>query len=413
MAHRISQSVPLVALVDAGATAIRCAILDQPSRAVRGYAEMASRGMQSGDVFDASSAMGAIAAAVSEAERAAGVTAGGVLLAVQGGRLASVATIAEVTLDPAVVTHANVRKLIESVTAYVERNGRAALHTQALGFALDGRAYPAAPLDRFGRHFEGDVFAASVERLPLQRLIAAAEACDRPVTGLVPAPLASGRAVTTVQERDAGIAVVDIGATTTSLVVYRAGAPIAAHAFAFGGAQWTAAVAQALQIPVSQAERIKTNCDRDGFAHAGERRADMHAPDGGSNSNLLDAAVQPSTNPTNARASLIELLSPCFDQMLRYIADRIDAQPFAAHGEGRVVVTGGASQLDGFASYAARILGRPVRLGRPDHASSITGVVNGPDMAVIAGLRLVAQDSTIGVRFAGHRPVLQRVERRA
>ena len=92
-----------------------------------------------------------------------------------------------------------------------------------------------------------------------------------------------------------------------------------------------------------------------------------------------------------SRASLVRIIRPRVEEILEMVRDRLAASPFAAEPRGRVVLTGGASQLTGLADLAARILRRPVRIGRPLGLAGLPEAAKGPAFAVAAGLLVYPQ----------------------
>jgi cell division protein FtsA len=92
-----------------------------------------------------------------------------------------------------------------------------------------------------------------------------------------------------------------------------------------------------------------------------------------------------------SRAELTGIIKPRAEEILEMVRDRLALSPFAAEPHGRVVLTGGASQLTGLSELAARILGRPVRIGRPLGISGLPEVARGSAFAVAAGLLVYPQ----------------------
>ena len=101
-----------------------------------------------------------------------------------------------------------------------------------------------------------------------------------------------------------------------------------------------------------------------------------------------DEREQPQFVP---RAALTRIIKPRVEEILEMVRDRLTASPFANEPRARVILTGGASQLTGLTELAARILGRPVRIGRPLGVSGLRDIAKGPAFAVAAGLLVYPQ----------------------
>jgi cell division protein FtsA len=92
-----------------------------------------------------------------------------------------------------------------------------------------------------------------------------------------------------------------------------------------------------------------------------------------------------------SRASLMRIIKPRVEEILEMVRDRLAASPFAAEPRAHVVLTGGASQLTGLSDLAARILNRPVRIGRPLGITGLSDAAKGPAFAAAAGLVVYPQ----------------------
>jgi cell division protein FtsA len=405
------QPQPLQGLLDIGTSKIVCVAL-APARAglddaqphIAAVGVSGAEGIKAGEIVDPVAAAAAVQRAMQDAERMSGAPMHSVLIAAGCGRLSSLTATVETKLDPAIVCAENLARLSRSGRTATERDGRILLHLDFVGYRLDGAATGHAPRDRFGRHLEADLHAVTADPAPIRRLLEAVEASGVSATGIVPAPLPSAYAVTTKREREEGIAVVDLGAGTTGVAIIAAGRLRAIHGFALGGRALTQDVARALQVPLSIAERIKIEYASVGIAHAGEFGASVRRSNSDLNADYQQVALRPAADTDATRAALRLISNAHIDTLLRLIADQLDALAYVPKGIGRVVLTGGGSELHGLAAYAARILGRPVRTGRPLAAFGAGAKqfdrVCGPAFATAAGLIEVVQDQGLGVRFA-------------
>jgi cell division protein FtsA len=91
------------------------------------------------------------------------------------------------------------------------------------------------------------------------------------------------------------------------------------------------------------------------------------------------------------RSALIEIIRPRIEEILEMVRDRLNVSSFAAEPRGRVILTGGASQMTGLSELAARILGRPVRIGRPLGVAGLPDAARGPAFAAATGLLVYPQ----------------------
>ncbi len=351
-----------------------------------------AEGMKCGEITDTLQAEAAIVGAIADAERAAGASLDHIILGVGCGRLSSLQIDLATALSPTIVQPDDVKRLRRGARTYAERDQRWSLFEEVGQFRLDGATFLKAPLERFGRKLEAAMTLVTADAAPVGRLVATTERSGLPVTRLTPGPLAAAWAVTSEAERKGGITVVDLGAGLTSIVTFIASRLVRLETVTVGGRQLTQDVALALQIPFASAERIKTDCASVAIAHAEGMEAAWQPSRSGFN---VDGRLAFAGVGSEPRADLCEILSPRLDIMLRHVADHLDALPSVVADQGRVVLTGGGSLLSGLETYAARLLGRPVRLGSPQMMPGL-GTAALPPLAAIAGLAEMASRSGQG-----------------
>lgn len=148
-----------------------------------------------------------------------------------------------------------------------------------------------------------------------------------------------------------------------------------AEVITVGGGQLTYDIARALTIPLAEAERIKTLYGTLTIAPSDEHEA-VPCPQAND-----DAGPQIVT-----RAQLARIIRPRAEELFGLLRERMDRNRFAAYAGGRVVLTGGANQIAGTAEFAANMLGRPVRVGRPAGMSGMPVGLATPPFAVSVGL---------------------------
>ena len=402
----------LTAVLDIGSSKIACVVVQPMQHAAPRWVGLGVRpaeGIRCGEVADASDAAPAILGAIADAERSAGAPVTAIVVGVGGGRMASVQATASAVLDPTIVRETDVRRLLRAAAAYAERNGRTRLHDEHLGYRVDGVWCEAEPIDRFGRRLDLESIAITADTVPLQRLMTIAEASGVPVVAVVPLPLAAVLSVTTPAERRHGVTVVDLGAGLTSMVTFVDGRPTRIATVCLGGRQLTQDVAAALQVTFSSAERIKHECATVAPAHAGEPDTSAYRLDSGSDADVRQATDLRSSGTAAMRGALHEIVAPRIDAVLRHVADHLDAVSVTTSESGCVVLTGGSSLLNGLPAYAAQILGRLVRLGRPPALAGLGSVGVAP-FAALAGLAVMTGQaefgqSAFGSTLAGHRRV--------
>jgi cell division protein FtsA len=382
----------VVAALDVGTSKIACLIarlrphpqevLRRRSHAVEiiGFGHTGASGMKAGTVVDLDAAEETLRHAVDLAERMAAVEIESVVVSVTAGRIASELLAATVDVAGS-VSNADIERVLAAGSANSARAGRVVLHSLPIGFSLDDARGIRDPRGMLGRRFGVDMHIVGTDVAAARNLMLAVERCHLAIEAMVASAYAAGLAVLADDEADLGAALLDMGAGTTTLGVFSGGRCMHVDGFALGGHHVTMDLARGLNASVYDAERIKTLYGS--VIAGGSDERDM-------------IAVQPVGDEREppqlvSRAVLTRIIKPRVEEILEMVRDRLAASPFAAEPRGRVILAGGASQLTGLPELATRILGRPMRIGRPLGISGLPDSAKGPAFAAAAGLLVYPQ----------------------
>jgi cell division protein FtsA len=384
----------VVAALDVGTSKVVCLIarlepqgpqdvLRRRSHGVRllAFAHTAASGMKAGSVVDLVEAEEMVRQAIDIAESTAGVQLESVVVSMSGGRLGSERFVATIDLGGA-VTESDIGRVLAAASRHSVRDGRAVLHSLPIGYAVDAAAGIREPRGMLGHHLGVDMHMVTADVATVRNLMLTIERSHLSVEAMVASPYVAGLAALADDEADLGAATVDMGAGTTSLAVFSGGKFVHADGFALGGNHVTMDLARGLNTRVADAERIKAIYGSV-LAGGSDERDMITVPP------VDDEEREPPQFVS--RASLVRIVRPRVEEILEMVRDRLAASPFAAEPRGRVVLTGGASQLTGLADLAARILKRPVRIGRPLGLAGLPEAAKGPAFAVAAGLLVYPQ----------------------
>lgn len=345
-----------------------------PAR-VLGFGHQRARGLKAGVVVDLAEAEACIRDAIAQAQRMAGLDIEKVVLSISCGRLSSLNFRADARLGSHPVNEADIGRLMAAGQSFAERDGRRLVHMNRINWHLDGQPAIREPRGMRGALLEADLHAVTADETPLRNLLIAVERAHVDVTSIVAAPFASGIAVTTPEERRFGVTVLDVGAGVTGLSYFGEGHLLNAEVVTMGGAQITYDIAQALTIPLAEAERIKTLYGSLAAAPSDEHEVIPYASPG----------AESSTNRVT-RATLRRIIRPRADEIFALLRERIARNKFAAYASNRIVLTGGGSQLPGMRECAAERLGRPVRVSRPSDIGGLPAGMVTPPFATAVGL---------------------------
>jgi cell division protein FtsA len=385
----------IVAALDIGTSKIVCVIarlspqgpqdvLRRRSHGIEvlGIGHTEARGMKSGAVVNLADAEQAVRQAVDLAERDASVQLESVVLSVSSGRLASEFYAVNVNVAGSTVTDGDMARALAAGCHHSVKPGRVVLHSLPTGYTVDAVRGVGEPRGMLAREFGVDMHMVTADVAAARNLMLAVERCHLEVETMVAAPYAAGLAAIADDEADVGSAVIDMGAGTTTLAVFSGGRFTHADGFALGGNHVTMDLARGLNTRISDAERIKTF--HGSVLAGGSDERDMIT---------VPAVTDDDREPPQfvSRASLVRIIKPRVEEILEMVRDRLAASPFSAEPNARAILTGGLSQLTGLPELAARILGRPVRVGRPLGVSGLPDFAKGPAFAVATGLLVYPQ----------------------
>ena len=385
----------LVAALDVGSSKVVCLIgrlrphgpqqvLTRRSHSVEviGFGHTLARGTKAGTVVNLVQAEDAIRRAVDAAERMASVEIESVVLSISSGRPTSELFAAEIELVGSAVTENDIARVLSAGSRHSLRDGRAVLHSLPVGYSIDGVNGVRDPRGMLGSRFGVDMHVATTDIAAARNLMLAVERCHLDVEAMAASPYVAALAVLADDEGDLGAVVVDMGAGTTTIAAFQAGRLVHIDGFALGGHHVTMDLARGLNARIADAERIKTLYGTV-LSGASDERDMITVPP-------LEEHEREQAQLVS-RATLVSIIKPRVEEILEMVRDRLAACPIASDRRGHVVLTGGASQLNGLPELAARLIGRPVRLGRPLGIGGAPDAAKGPAFAVAAGLLVYPQ----------------------
>ena len=380
----------IIAALDIGSTKISCLIAeavpakhrssesdDKNTLKVLGVGHQLSRGIRCGAIVNVDEAERAIRLAVDAAERMAQRTITEIYVNVSGGRPQSrLYTGSEKTVTGQ-VSPRDRDKVLDTALAQVDPGRRSILHLSPLQYNLDEARSIADPTGMFGETLSLDLGVVTVESPHLRNLTLAIERAHLAVAGFVMAPYAAARAVLADDEKTLGVTVVDMGGLTTSFAVFHENHLVSADIIPLGGQHITNDIARGLSTTIAHAERMKTLWGS-ALASQVDEREMIAVPLLGERG--VDTVQQV------PKSMLTGIIRPRLEETFEMLRDKLAASG-AAHLAGRrLVITGGASQLNGVREVAGLWLDRQVRMGSPAHVAGMPESAHSPGFAVCAGL---------------------------
>ena len=366
-------------VLDIGSTKIVCIIAriepDGLPRAL-GYGWQRSQGVKGGNVVDLALAERAVRAAVAHAEEMADIKLSGVIANLSCGQPESRQHHVQWTINGRAVTEADLRAVVAEGRRRMAEEGREAVHALPLGFTLDATPGVTDPRGMICDTLGARLHIVDAASASLRNFGTGLARCDLEVEEAVSAPYAAALASLSEEERELGATVIDMGGGTTSLAVLHEGVLLHTAQVPVGGWQVTNDLARGLNTSYDQAERLKT-MHGSMFGTIDDEREMLALSRIGEDGDILSRVP---------RAQMLSIIRPRVEETLEFVRDRLKEADLGPQAGQQVVLTGGASGLVGARETASRILGRGVRLGRPQPIRGLPDVFHAPGFATTLGL---------------------------
>jgi cell division protein FtsA len=383
----VSRDRPLVAGLDLGSTKT-CAVIAEvvgdlprlPLAKVLGVGLAKNAGVRRGMVRDIEETTRSIAAAMHDAERMAGVKVAAVTCGIAGEHVAARPSTGVVAVAGDEISAADVARVNEVARAVSLGRDHELLHDIPQEYVVDQQRGISDPVGMTGTRLEVEMYLVTVQATAVQNLRKSVQRAGYRPAEVVLEPLAASYAVLSDDEKELGVALVEVGGGSTSVAVFHEGKIRHLASIKVAGTHVTNDLVQGLGVTQADAERLK------------ERHGVAYQP-------LVDASEMialPGTPSQGERQASRELLAHIIharvDEIFRLVQREFER---AGYGGGRlpagVVLTGGTAHLPGMVELARDVFALPARAGAPEQGiSGLVDSVQAPRYAVPVGLALYA-----------------------
>ena len=374
----------LIAALDVGTSKIVCFIaqVDEDGQPrVNGIGHQVSQGLRAGTIVDLEAAGRAIGSAVYAAEQMAGETIREVLVNLSGGHPTSQSVVVEVAIAGHKVSDSDLKLAMSSYGRAQIPPDSELIHVIPVGYAIDSSHGIRDPRGMFGDKLTVDLHLITAGTSAVRNLEACIDRCHLAVDSFAVSPYAAGLACLVDDEMELGCAVIDMGGGTTGLAVFFEGNLVFTDCVPVGGGHVTNDIARGLTTPLAHAERMKTLYGSTLSSSSDDRE-------------MIDVPQVGEEEPAQAnhvpKSLLTGIIQPRMEEIFELVRSRLEASGFAKVAGRRVVLTGGASQLQGTRELAQQVLDKQVRMGRPAGISGLAEATGGPAFATAAGLLMHA-----------------------
>lgn len=350
--------------------------LNGSTLSVLGVGSAPSEGLRKGVVVNIEATVHAIEHAIKEAEVTAGCEIHSVFASVGGGHIKGFNSHGVAGVRSSEIDRADVDRVLDTARAVALPPDRDILHVLPQDFVLDGQDGIRAPIGMSGVRLEARVHIITTATTSAQNVIKCCERTGLHVADLVLEPLAAAEAVLTPEEKELGVALIDLGAGTTDVLVFHQGALRHTAVLSLGGNHVTNDIAAGLRTPFRDAEILK---QRSGCALARlvAREQSVEVPSlGGRTPRLL------------SRHMLGQIIEARVEEILTLVRHQIVKCGFDEGLGSGVVLTGGSALLEGIVPLAEQVFQSPVRVGTPLalNGSGPTELVDNTSFAAAVGL---------------------------
>ncbi len=365
--------------LDLGTTKICCVIAEVGEGGrldIIGIGTHPSKGLNKGVVVDIESTVESIKSAVEEAELMAGVEVESAYVGIAGGHIKGFNSHGIIAVKNREVTEMDKERVIEAAKAVAIPMDREVIHVIPQQFILDGQSGIREPRGMSGVRLEARIHVITGAVTSAQNIVRSVNRAGLDVDDIIVEQLASAEAVLDADERDLGVALVDIGGGTADLALFAEDSVRYTSVIAIGGNHITNDLAIGLRTPQAEAEKIKCKygCALSTMVKRDEK---VEIPSmGGREPRVISRNV------------LCEIIEPRVEEIFQMIHHDLESSGYLGVIPSGLVITGGTSMLEGMVDVAERVFGLPVRRGNPTGVGGLVDVVNSPQYATAVGLLL-------------------------
>jgi cell division protein FtsA len=377
----LSKKAKYIVGLDVGTTktcAIICELNNHEKLQVRGMGLSESKGLRKGVVVNLDATVGSIRKAIEDAERQAGAVVESIYVGLSGAHIKSFNSRGAVAIAASnrEIGKEDIRRVIQTAKAVSLPSDREIVHVLPQEFVVDGQDGIGDPLGLLGTRLEVNVHIITSSTTAAQNIVTAANRSGIVVADTVLQQLASAESTLTVDDKELGVALVDVGGGTTDLAVFTQGAIRHTSVLPLGGDQITNDIAVGLRTSIPEAEKIKRQY---GCALGTLVAEDV---------SFEVPCVGGRQPKTISKKILCEIIQPRVEEIMILLKEEVKQAGFEKALGAGIVVTGGTVMLEGVIEVAEEIFDLPIRRGTPACLGEMGEALSSPIYATAVGLVL-------------------------
>jgi cell division protein FtsA len=375
--------------LDIGTTKV-CAVIGERNEEtgkleITGVGVAPSTGLKKGVVVNIEATLRSISSAIESAEMMSGREVKSCWAGIGGSHIDGVNSRGVVAVtgrnrETREIGKEDVERVLEAARAVVIPMDRQILEVIPQNYIIDDQKGIKDPLDMIGVRLEAEVHIITCSVTGGQNLIKCVNRAGFRVNGLLLQSLAAGHAVLSEEEKDLGVALIDLGGGTTDVLVYLEGAPYSTITIPAGGAQVSSDISILKNISFEYAEKIKIEAGC------------CWAPFLEENSDILIPGVGGRPPQPIPRMDILDVIQPRMEEIFKMVKEKLDKLPLNRPLGAGIVITGGGAELLGVAELASHIFRLPVRVGTPRLSGGLVEECKGSAFSTAVGLVLEGFD---------------------
>lgn len=341
---------------------------------VIGYGSHPSQGLKRGVVVNIESTVQSIQRSVEDAELMADCEIFSAYTGIAGSHIKSINSHGIVAIRDTEVTQGDVDRVIDAAKAIAIPADQRILHVLPQEYIIDSQDSIREPIGMSGVRLEAKVHIVTGAVSAAQNIVKCMKRCGLATHDIVLEQFASSQSILTEDEKELGVCMIDIGGGTSDIAIFTDGAIRYTAVIPIAGDQVTNDIAIALRTPTRNAEDIKIK-----FGCALQDLVD--------NNNFIDIpALGDRPGRKLPHRALSEVIEARYEELFTLAQQEIRRSGLGPYLAAGIVLTGGASKVEGAQELAERIFKMPVRIGKPNHISGFQEIINNPIYATGVGL---------------------------
>ena len=377
--------------LDIGTTKV-CAVIGEVNESgaieITGVGTCPSTGLRKGVVVNIEATLRSVSSAIESAEMMSGREVHETWIGIGGSHIDGINSRGVVAVtgknrETREIGTDDIKRVLEAAQAVLIPMDRKLLEVIPQSYIVDDQKGILDPLNMIGVRLEAEVHIITCSTTGAQNLIKCVNRAGFRVKDLILQTLAAGRSVLTPEEKELGVALVDLGGGTTNVLVFSGGAPYSINTIPAGGTQVTSDISIIKNISFETAEKIKLDagCCWEPFL---EEDDEIIVPGVGGR--------PPQTIP---KSQILAIIRPRMEETFKLVKEKLDKLSFSRPLGGGIVLTGGGAQLLGAADLASYVFNLPVRVGMPLPVGGLVEEYRSPAYATAVGLVLEGFDRSV------------------